>query len=281
MVKRFLIQRHLLCLGAKASATKREACLRRLEFRPRRWPLPQVAEALAFRHGVLIFLSCLLISGCNRGPSAPPQTKSQVWGTKGPKLGQFKGPRAIVVARDGFVYVADRASRISKWTKDGRCVLNWVAPVRNNGRFEGPEGITDLPDGDLAVTNTHTSRVLIYSSTGKLKSQFGTYGTQPGHFLLVTGITTDKDGFIYCSDYGGTFDRVSKRRAAPIPASVRSGDFPVGRFARRGHRQSPRSSSRPPHRKIQAPVFGSGPRKRANDLSLWRFGGRRRIDLHR
>ncbi|BCM93081.1 serine/threonine-protein kinase PknD [Abditibacteriota bacterium] len=153
-----------------------------------------------------------LFSGCRGSSNTSAQSKPQVWvwGSKGPKLGQFKGPRAIIVAKDGFVYVADRASRVSKWTKDGKCVLNWMAPVVRNGRFEGPEGITDLPDGDLAVTNTHANRVLIYSPDGKLKSQFGSYGMKPGQFLLVTGITADKDGFIYCSDYGGQFDRVSK-----------------------------------------------------------------------
>jgi len=152
----------------------------------------------------------LLLSGCHSNPSTPAQSPSQVWGSQGAKLGQFKGPRAIIAAKDGFVYVADRASRISKWTRDGKCVKNWMAPVVRNGRFEGPEGITDLPDGDLAVTNTHASRVLIYSPDGQLKSQFGSYGTGTGQFLLVTGITHDADGNIYCSDYGGTFDRVSK-----------------------------------------------------------------------
>ncbi len=157
-------------------------------------------------------LLALGLSGCRGGSSTSvrEQAKSQVWGSKGAKLDQFKGPRAIVAAKDGFVYVADRASRISKWTQDGKCVQNWIAPVVRNGRFEGPEGITDLPDGDLAVTNTHASRVLIYSSNGVLKSQFGSYGTACGQFLLVTGICADKDGNIYCADYGGTFDRVSK-----------------------------------------------------------------------
>ena len=153
----------------------------------------------------------VFLAGCSQKTVpvvAPP--KSKVFREKGHLLGQFKGPRAIVAAKDGFVYVADRASRISKWTRDGKCVLNWMAPVVSNGRFEGPEGITDLPNGDIAVTNTHASRVLIYSPQGKLKAQFGSYGQKPGQFILVTGATTDKDGFLYFADYGGTFDRISK-----------------------------------------------------------------------
>ena len=191
-----------------------------------------------WERGVALIGVCLVGFAVWHNRNAPPSSQSQsqvwVWGSKGPKLGQFKGPRAIVVAKDGFVYVADRASRVSKWTKDGKAVLNWMAPVVRNGRFEGPEGITDLPDGDLAVTNTHASRVLIYSPDGKLKSQFGAYGSKPGQFLLVTGVTCDKDGYLYCSDYGGAFDRVSKwTKAGKLIAS-----WP-------GHGQGPRQFRRP------------------------------------
>jgi tripartite motif-containing protein 71 len=163
--------------------------------------------------GVLSVLLPLTFAGCRLAPSAPvaaPAPKSQVWGREGIAPGEFRGPRAIIAAKDGFVYVADRASRVSKWKKDGTYTARWDVPVVRNGRFEGPEGITDLPDGDLAVTNTHASRVLIYSAAGKLKRAFGEYGTKPGQFLLVTGVCADKDGFIYAADYGGDFDRISK-----------------------------------------------------------------------
>lgn len=153
----------------------------------------------------------LAISGCRQETTAPGAApKVEVWGEKGTKLGEFTGPRAVVAARDGYVYVADRASHISKWTKDGHPVKLWIAPVVQNGRFEGPEGITALKNGDLAVTNTHASRVLIYDHNGKLKGKFGSYGTKPGQFLLVTGICTDNEGYLYTADYGGEFDRIQK-----------------------------------------------------------------------
>jgi tripartite motif-containing protein 71 len=154
----------------------------------------------------------ILLASC--APKTPevtvaPVPKSQTWGQFGFKPGQFKGPRAIV-ADDEFVYVADRASRISKFTKDGKYVMRWTVPVSRNGSFEGPEGIAILKSGEIAITNTHASRVLIYSKTGQLKRKFGTYGTGKGQFLLVTGICVDDEGFIYCADYSGEFDRISK-----------------------------------------------------------------------
>ena len=165
-----------------------------------------------FPRALFVFALLGLLAGCSRAPKTEvkPAPKAQVWGSKGTAPGEFRGPRAVVAARDGYVYVADRASRISKWTPNGKFIMEWTAPVVSNGRFEGPEGITDLSNGDIAVTNTHASRVLIYDHNGKLKSKFGSYGTGPGQFLLVTGITTDADGFLYLADYGGEFDRISK-----------------------------------------------------------------------
>jgi DNA-binding beta-propeller fold protein YncE len=157
-------------------------------------------------------LALLILVGCQKTPEiAAPQAKVAVWGEEGTQPGEFNGPRAITAASDGHVYVADRSSRISKWRKtDGKFVRGWIAPIASAGRSEGPEGIAVFKNGDVAVTNTHAARVLIYSPTGKLKRQFGTYGTGRGQFLLVTGACVDNEGFLYLADYGGHFDRVSK-----------------------------------------------------------------------
>ena len=237
------------------------------------------------------------LAGCSRAPktAAKPVPQAQVWGSKGTAPGEFRGPRAIIAAKDGLVYVADRASHISKWSKDGKFRMQWVAPVTNNGRFEGPEGITDLPNGDLAVTNTHASRVLIYSSQGQLKSQFGSYGMDKNHFLLVTGITTDADGFIYTADYGGEFDRISKytRDGKQVANWVGHGEGPRQfrrpcglaidsrrRFVGRRHRQSSHSNFGSKDRRLQRTVRPARAQKRRIDLSLRRRRGRSGLHLY-
>ncbi len=128
-------------------------------------------------------------------------------GAKRARPGQFTEPRAVAVSPQGFAYIVDSSGRIQKWTTGGKFVAMWLAPNIKKGR---PEGVATLPDGNIAITNTHDSKVLIYSPTGKLVRQFGKYGSTPGGFLLVTGICVDKEGFIYCADYGGEWDRVSK-----------------------------------------------------------------------
>ena len=164
----------------------------------------------------VIAATIFAIGGCtslNARHDAPtiPTTKTakkaiEVWGRRGTKDGEFYEPRAIAVGKK-FAYIVDSSGRIHTWTRDGKFVRAWQAPSIEKGR---PEGVAIFSNGDLAVTDTHYSRILIYNATGKLLSKFGTYGTQKGGFLLVTGVCIDKDDNIYAADYGGESDRVSK-----------------------------------------------------------------------
>ena len=87
---------------------------------------------------------------------------------------------------------------------------------------------------NIAITDTHYSRVLVYSPTGKLLRKFGSYGKKPGQLLLVTGICVDSDGNSYTADYGGDFDRVSTWSAAGVLLAA----WP-------GHGEAPRQFRRP------------------------------------
>jgi DNA-binding beta-propeller fold protein YncE len=161
------------------------------------------------RRFVVFAIFLIFICGCASPPAKRVLTSEppQVWGEKGARDGEFIEPRAIAVAPSGFAYVVDSSGRIHKWTTQGKFVTAWIAPKIQKGR---PEGVAVLPNGNVAITNTHDSKILIYSPGGKLLKQFGTYGRQRGGFLLVTGICVDKDGYIYAADYGGDYDRISK-----------------------------------------------------------------------
>ncbi len=147
----------------------------------------------------------------SRGHTATikPAVKSPVyvWGERGARPGEFIEPRAIAIAPNGFAYIVDSSGRIQKWTTEGKFVKAWLAPSIDKGR---PEGVAILKDGNIAICDTHYSKVRIYTPEGKLLRSFGTYGKQAGGFLLVTGICVDGDGYIYTADYGGDFDRISK-----------------------------------------------------------------------
>lgn len=150
-------------------------------------------------------------SGCVRDSAAKtPVTAAkpvQVWGERGTRGGEFYEPRAITIARNGFAYLVDSSGRVQKWTKEGRFVKAWMAPSVEKGR---PEGVAVMKNGNVVITDTHYSKVRVYTPEGKLLYSFGEYGKQAGGFLLVTGICVDPDGNIFTCDYGGEFDRVSK-----------------------------------------------------------------------
>lgn len=163
--------------------------------------------------GLLVAAFGLLLSGCHRAAAPPVATVAkpatpEIWGgKKGLGPGQFYEPRALSVAPDHFVYAVDSSGRVQKWTDTGKFIKGWRVPSIDKGR---PEGIAVLNDGNLAVCDTHYSKIRVYKTDGTLLRSFGVYGPQKGGFLLATGICTDKDGFIYIADYGGDHDRISK-----------------------------------------------------------------------
>lgn len=180
--------------------------------------------------GILGFL----LSGC----ASPPTSKLsdpipvQVWGKRGNGDGEFSQPRPIAIAPDGFVYIGDASGRIHKWTRAGKFIKSWRVPSVQKG--EGSEGLAILKDGNILLADTHYSKLRVYSPEGKLLRSFGNYGKEKGQFLLVTGVCVDGDGNIYCADYGGAFDRISKW----TPAGVLLASWP-------GHGEGPRQFRRP------------------------------------
>jgi sugar lactone lactonase YvrE len=157
-----------------------------------------------------LWLLAGVVGGCVRDSAAKttvPVAAVHVWGERGTKPGEFYEPRAVAVAPNGFAYIVDSSGRIQKWTDDGKFIKAWIAPSIEKGR---PEGVAVLKNGNVVITDTHYSKVRIYTPDGKLLRSFGRYGKQKGGFLLVTGICVDPDGNIFTCDYGGDFDRVSK-----------------------------------------------------------------------
>ncbi|MBV9864220.1 MAG: hypothetical protein JO316_02610 [Abitibacteriaceae bacterium] len=162
---------------------------------------------------LLLPLLLLCCAGCRQSATThglSTQRAVQVWGSKGAKDGEFIQPRVITVTRDGIAYIADISGRIQKWTVKGKFITSWIAPKFRKDQPEGPEGVAILKDGNVAFSNTHDSKVLIFTPNGKLLRSFGGYGTGLGNFLLVTGLCVDPEGYIYAADYGGPFDRISK-----------------------------------------------------------------------
>jgi DNA-binding beta-propeller fold protein YncE len=195
----------------------------------------KAAEKFRLNCAVSVLIFGCVLGGCasrEKTAATKPRAQIQVWGHRGDGPAEFSQPRPITIAPDNFVYIADASGRIHKWTTTGKFVKSWRVPSVQKG--EGAEGLATLKDGNIVLADTHYSKLRIYSPEGKLLRSFGAYGKGKGQFLLVTGVCVDAEGNIYCADYGGDFDRISKW----TPQGELLASWP-------GHGEGPRQFRRP------------------------------------
>ncbi len=150
----------------------------------------------------------LALGGCqSKDDSGAPKVAGCV-GRTGSGQGEFIYPRAIDLAADGSLWIADKTGRIQHLTADGGFLGEIRMPLTQDGK---PTGITVGPDGNVYVADTHYHRVMVYAPDGKLVREFGRNGTGDGEFIFPTDvafITKGGQTRILVSEYGGN-DRVS------------------------------------------------------------------------
>jgi DNA-binding beta-propeller fold protein YncE len=62
------------------------------------------------------------------------------------------------------------------------------------------KGIAVDSDGHVYVTDAEFSNVQVFDAEGRTLAVFGTRGTDPGQFSLITGICIDKQNHILVAD---------------------------------------------------------------------------------
>lgn len=145
---------------------------------------------------VLIGLACMGLSGCGEASSQP----QAIWLGTGDAPGQVVYPRAITHrSGDDTFFVVDRQARVQHIDSSGKVLHHWRMPEWAQGK---PVGLSVGPDGNLWVPDTHYHRILVYTPDGVELKRFGSRGTGPGEFDLVTDIAWDSAGNIYVSEYG-------------------------------------------------------------------------------
>lgn len=154
--------------------------------------------------GGCLGVALLLILSCR--PAGHEGGVVAVFGRMGLGPGDFTYPRALAVAPDGAVFVADKSGRVQRFSASGAFEVDWTMPVISSGM---PVGLTVHPDGRLFVADTHNHRVMIFDRDGGVLGAFGSLGTGDGQFSLPTDVAFDRDGFVYVSEYYGN-DRITK-----------------------------------------------------------------------
>jgi hypothetical protein len=176
-------------------------------------------------------LSCLAahgLSGCRSGGVAVPRAKA--FSGPGSYAGRLRLPRALCRLPDGRLFVADMTDRIQVFDPEGKFLCLWHLPDFN---VDGPTGLdTDL-EGNVDVTDTHFSRVLVCDPQGRVLRQIGGIaGTAPGQFTSLRHAAVGPDGQIVAAEGGGA-DRIQvfSREGVPITWWGRHGAGP-GEFRR-------------------------------------------------
>lgn len=156
--------------------------------------------------GALVSIPMLVfLSGCGSPAAGNEVSVVSSFGRTGNGPGQFVYPRAVALAKDGTLFVVDKAARVQHFTPEGEVLHGWRMPDWKKGK---PTGITAGDDGLLYVADTHYHRVMVFEPDGTLVRQFGSYGREPGQFIYPTDVAVARDGTLYVTEYGGN-DRVS------------------------------------------------------------------------
>jgi uncharacterized protein (TIGR03663 family) len=142
---------------------------------------------------------------------------SAVIGQQGSAPGQFQTPRAIAVAPDGTIYIADAGNhRVQRLSAEGELLAEWgeYANIPEGepppGSFNdpwghgSPWGVGIAPDGTVYVADTWGHRIQYFSPEGKFLGMFGRQGQtlQGDLFWGPRAVAVDANGRVFVADTG-------------------------------------------------------------------------------
>ena len=166
-------------------------------------------------------------------------------GVPGNDQTHFARPTDIAFLPDGTFFVSDGYinTRVVKFDKQGKFLMNWGTPGKGPGQFNLPHAIAidrnrrvyvadrlnsriqvfdengkyldewpdirrpiDLlisADQRMWIADLDTNKILQYDLNGKLLSSWGTYGTFPGAFWGIHQFSVDPQGNLYVAETFG------------------------------------------------------------------------------
>jgi len=120
-------------------------------------------------------------------------------------------PGALAIGPDGNLYVTDFSQRVTVISPAGSVLQRWGKPGSGPGQFRfiaaDPRVPSDVegkvavsPDGKVYVSDSGNGRVQVFTPTGRLVRQFGSFGSRNGQFLRPFDLVVDGHGSVYVVD---------------------------------------------------------------------------------
>jgi DNA-binding beta-propeller fold protein YncE len=132
----------------------------------------------------------------------------------------FNQAQDVAVRADGTsLYTADTYNhRVQRFSPTGSVLNIWgFRGTTGPTAFNYPRGVAVDPlTNDVVVLNSREGNVKRYSATGVYKSQFGSWGADPGQMNLARGIDVGPDGKIYVADSHNRRVQVFDKAGKPL-----------------------------------------------------------------
>ena len=126
-------------------------------------------------------------------------------GSYGTGPNQFSLPFGLAINHSGNIFVSDSTMhRITKFSGEGRHILNFGTQGQRIGMLHSPEGLALLGEERLYVADSGNNRIQYFlQKNGKFQGSFGRKGTNAGQFMSPRDISVDaKNGRVLVSDSG-------------------------------------------------------------------------------
>lgn len=120
-------------------------------------------------------------------------------GVQGKGTDVFTEPNAVVVAKNGDIFVSDGheadrgVARIMKFDKTGKFLMQWGQPGKGQGDLEVPHALAMDSKGLLYVGDRWNNRVQVYTQKGKLLNSWTQFGRPSGLYI-------DQNDIMYSAD---------------------------------------------------------------------------------
>jgi sugar lactone lactonase YvrE/4-amino-4-deoxy-L-arabinose transferase-like glycosyltransferase len=163
---------------------------------------------------------------------------TDIWSQGGAEPGQLSRPRAVAVAPDGSVYVADTGNnRIQHFDPQGNLQHIWGsfsgtdASLAPDGTFNEPWGVAVGPDGSVYVADTWNFRIQKFAADGTFITSWGAAtNPEPAYqFYGPRAIAVDAAGRVFVADTGNKRITIFDSEGSYL-GEIGEGGFDYGQF---------------------------------------------------